>query len=128
MDARQIRSAPVPLLALGMIPQRADELPTLPAVGRAEQPAGQRPAPDVLLAAGGQRPDARGAPVDRTAPRIVLLVALRLGRIGRCRDFLPAVGRGTVELDPEMAMVERRIAPTVAPVGQREGDVVAEEI
>ena len=131
MDARQVGAAAHPLLALGMIPERADHLPALPVIGRAEQAARQRAAPDdagLVGAAGRERPDARRAPVERPAPHVVLLVAFRLRRIGGSGDLLPAVRGRAVQLDAEVAMIERRIAPPVAPVGQREGDVVAEEI
>src|SRR5712691_6490776 len=131
MDARLLGAAPHPLLALGMIPQRARHLPALPVIGRAEQAARQRSTPEdagLVGAAGRERPDARGAPVDRPAPHVVLLVAVRLGRVSGGRHLLPAVRGRAVELDAEMAVIERRIGPPVPTVGQREGDVVTQEI
>src|SRR6476659_11391106 len=46
MDAGQVGAASHPLLALGMIPERADHVPTLPMIDRAEESARQRSAPD----------------------------------------------------------------------------------
>ena len=131
MQAGQIGAATHPHLALGVIPQRAHHLPDSAVVARPEQSAGQRAAPDhagLVRAAGHQRPDARRAPGQRPAPHVVLLEALGLRRIGRCRDLLPTVGGRAMHLDAEMAVVERGIVPAVARIGQRQGDVVAEEV
>ena len=58
----------------------------------------------------------------------MLFVTLRLGRIGGHGDLLPTVPLGAVELDAEVAVVERRVADAVAAVRQGEGDIVAQEI
>src|SRR5215472_5176323 len=131
VDTRQVRAATHPLLALGVIPERADHVPALPVIARAEEPARQRSTPDdagLVAATGLERPDACRAPIERPAPHVVLLVALRFGRIGRRSDLLPPVRRGTVKLDAEMTVVERRITPPVATVAEREGDVVAQKV
>src|SRR5262245_47799993 len=131
MDTGQVRAAPHPLLALGVIPERADHVPALPAIARAEEPARQRSAPDdagLVAAAGLERPDARRAPTDRPAPHVVLLVALRFGRIGRRSDLLPPVRGRAVQLDTEMTVVECRITPPVATVAEREGDIVSQKL
>ena len=97
----------------------------------AEESARQRSAPDdagLVGTARLERPDARRGPVERPAPHVVLLVTLRLGRIGGCRDLLPAIARRAMQLDAEMAVIERRIAQPVATVLEREGDVIAQEI
>src|SRR5262245_24053608 len=130
MDTGQVRAAPHPLLALGMVPERADHVPALPAIARAEEPARQRSAPDdagLVAAAGLERPDARRAPTDRPAPHVVLLVALRFGRIGRRSDLLPSIRCRAVKLDAEMTVVECRITPPVATVAEREGDIVSQK-
>src|SRR5215471_18936023 len=127
MDAGQIRAAAHPLLALGMIPERADHVPALPMIARAEEPARQRSTPTdagFVAATGLERPDACRAPIERPAPHVVLLVALRFGRIGRRSDLLPPVRGRAVKLDAEMTVVECRIAPPVAMVAQRQGDIV----
>src|SRR5262249_14920738 len=114
MDAGQVGAAPHPLFALGMIPERADHVPALPAIARTEQPARQRSTPHdagLVAATGLERPDARRAPIERPAPHVVLLVALRFRRIGRCSDLLPPVSRRAVKLDAEMTVVERRVTP-----------------
>src|SRR5262249_40201463 len=46
METGQVRAAAHPLLALGMIPERADHVPALPMIDRAEEPTRQRSAPD----------------------------------------------------------------------------------
>src|SRR5215831_6136152 len=117
MDAGQIRAAAHPLLALGMIPERADHVPALPVIARAEEPARQRSTPDdagLVAATGLERPDACRAPIERPAPHVVLLVALRFGRIGRRSDLLPPVRGRAVKLDAEMTVVECRITAAVA--------------
>src|SRR6516165_10389084 len=131
MDTGQIRAAAHPLLALGVIPERADHVPALPAIARAEEPARQRSTPNdagLVAAAGLERPDARRAPIERPAPHVMLFVAVGFRRIGRRSDLLPPVRRRTVKLDAEMTVVECRIAPPVATVAQREGDIVAEKL
>src|SRR5580693_3090026 len=131
MESRQVGSASHPLLAFGMLPERTHHLPALPVVDRAEEAAGQGSTPDgsgLVGAAGRQCPDSRRAPVERTAPHVKLLVALRLGRVDGSGDLLPTVSRRTVKLDPEVTMVQRRILQPVASVGQRERDIVAEKI
>src|SRR5215471_5502533 len=68
MDAGQVGAAPHPLFALGMIPERADHVPALPAIARAEEPARQRSTPDdagLVAATGLERPDACRAPIER---------------------------------------------------------------
>src|SRR5438876_10241619 len=93
MDARQIGAAAHPLLALGMLPERAHHLPAPPMIGGAKKSARQRPAPDdagLVGAAGRERPDACRAPIDRPPPHVVLLVAVGLGRISGSGDLLPA--------------------------------------
>src|SRR5262249_50843428 len=67
-------------------------------------------------------------PIERPAPHVVLLVALRLRRIDRRSDLLPTVARRAVKLDAEVPVVERRITTAVAAVGQRDGDIVTQEI
>src|SRR5207245_6790457 len=127
--AGQIGAAARPLLALGMVPQRTDHVPALAMIDGAEESARQRSAPDDAGLVGTaclERPDARRGPVQRPAPHVVLLVALRLGRIGGCRDLLPAIARRAVQFCGAMALVERRIAQSVAAVLEREGDVVAQ--
>src|SRR5215510_2170947 len=131
MDAGQVGATPHPLLAQRVIPQRADHLPALAVIVRAEQATRQCAAPDgagLVSAARCQRPDLCGAPFDLAAPHVLLFVAFGLGRIGRCRDLLPAVGGRAVQLDAEMAVVERRIALAVARVGEGQRYVVAQEV
>src|SRR5262245_4057886 len=68
MKAGQVRPAAHPLLALGMIPQRADHFPALAVIARTEKPARQSPTPDdtgLVDTARGERPDARRAPIER---------------------------------------------------------------
>src|SRR5215831_9662666 len=100
-------------------------------IRRTKQAARQRPAPDdarLIGIACCKRPDARGAPVDRPPPHILLFVTFGLGRIGRNGDLLPAAAVLAMEFHSKMTMIECRIGPPVAPIGQRERDVVAEEI
>src|SRR5262249_57120570 len=104
-------------LALGMIPERTDHVPALPMIDRAEEPTGERSAPDdasFIGTAGLERPDARRVPIERPAPHIVLLIALGLGRIGGRGDLLPAVARRAGQLDAEKAVIERGVAQPVA--------------
>src|SRR5262249_40647048 len=92
MDTGQVRAAPHPLLALGVIPERADHVPALPAIARAEEPARQRSAPNdagLVPATRLERPNACRAPIDRPAPHTVPFVALRFAR----REW-PAGGGG----------------------------------
>src|SRR6516164_11481743 len=101
MNAGKIRTAAAPLLAFGIIPEAADHLPACATVGRTEEPAGERAAPDdagLIPAAGCERPDARRAPVEGPAPRVVLLVALGLPRIDRHGDLFPAFAVRAVNL------------------------------
>src|SRR5262249_5077285 len=131
MDTGQVRAAPHPLLALGVIPERADHVPALPAIARAEESTRQRSTPDdagLVAATGLERPDACRAPIDRPAPHVVLPVAVRFGRIGRRSDLLPPVRRRAVKLDAKMPVVECRIAPPVATIAQREGDIVSQNL
>src|ERR1700716_238640 len=112
MDAGQVRPARHPLLALGMVPQRADHLPALSVVGRLEQAARKRSTPEdarLVATAGRERPDAGRAPGERSAPHVLLLVALRLRRICGSSNLLPARRRRAVELDAEMTVVERSV-------------------
>src|SRR5439155_26147523 len=107
MDARQIGATTHPLLALGMIPEGADHLPTLPIVCRAEQPARERSAPDdagLVATTGLERPYTARAPSQRLTHHIVRFVAVRLGRIRRSSDLLPARPRPAVEVDAYMTV------------------------
>src|SRR5262249_13126334 len=120
-----------PLPALGVIPERAHQVPALPAIARAEEPARQRSAPNdagLVPATGLERPNACRAPIERPAPDIVLFVALRFGRIGRRSDLLPPVVGRPMERDAEMAGVECRITPPVATVVQRKGEVASKNL
>src|SRR5215468_5164027 len=131
MNAGQVGAAAHPLLALGMIPQRTDHLPTVAMIGRAKQPARQRSAPDdagLIGTAGLQRPDARRAPWERAAPHIVLFETLGLRRIGRGRNRFPTLWRQTVHLDAEVTVVERHKMVAASGIGQRETDIVAQEV
>src|SRR3984893_2749664 len=131
MDTRQIGPTPHPLLALGMIPERADHLPALPMVGRAEQAARERSAPydaGLVGSTGLERPDACRAPIQWATPHVVFLVAFRLGRISRSSDLFPTRCRRAVELDAKMPVIESRIMTSVASVGQGDGDVVSQKI
>jgi hypothetical protein len=131
MNAGEIRAATVPLLALGMIPQAADHLPACPAIGRTEEPAGERATPDdarLIAAAGCECPDTRRAPIDGPAPHIVFLVTLGLGRIDRHGDLFPSLPVRAVKLHSEMTVIERGVMAAVARVAQRKRDIVAEEI
>src|SRR5262249_45889761 len=122
MDAGQVGAAAVPLLAERMVPQRAHHVPALAVIGRAEEAARQRAAPDdagLVGAAGRERPDARQAPAERAAPEIEFFVAFRLRRIDRRGDLFPTIARRAVQLDAEMAVVERRVTPAVAMVDER---------
>src|ERR1700734_609054 len=106
MNAGQVGTAAHPLLALGVIPERADHLPAIAVIARAKQAAGQRAAPEdarLVGAARLQRPDARRAPRERTAPHIVLLHAFGLLRVGGGGDLLPPGRRRAVHLDAEGA-------------------------
>src|SRR5262249_14500369 len=117
--------------SFGMIPERTDHFPTVAIVSRAKQTARQRAAPNdprLVGAAYLQRPDARGTPRQRPAPRIVFFEAFRLRRIGRSCNLLPTGCGRAVHLDAEMAVIERRKVTAAARIRQREGDVVAEEI
>src|SRR6516165_7140307 len=114
-----------------MIPERADHLPALAVVRRSEEATGQRSAPDdarLIGVACGERPDAGRAPVDRAPPHILFFVTLGLRRIDRHCDLLPAVSVRAMELHPEMSVIERRVMPAVARIGERERDIVAKEI
>src|SRR5262249_5600825 len=98
---------------------------------RTEQAAWKRPAPnDALLVttAGRERPDFGGAPIHRPTPHVDLLVTFGLRRIGGRRDLFPARRGRAVQLDPEVAVIERRIVTSVARIGQRERDIVAKEV
>src|SRR5262249_55447039 len=131
MDARQVSSTAHPLLALGMVPKRAHHLPAVAAILRAKQPAGQCSTPDdarLVGAAGRERPDASSGPVYRPPPHVLFLVAFRFRGISWGCDFLPAITFRAVKLHPEMSVVESCIGSAVAPITQRESDVVAEEV
>src|SRR5581483_9585078 len=76
MNAGQVGATADPLLAVGMVPQRAYHLPARTVIAGAEKPAGERAAPDhagLVAPAGGERPDARRAPIERSSPHVVLL-------------------------------------------------------
>src|SRR5262249_37690014 len=114
-----------------LIPERADHVPALPAIARAEEPARQRSTPNdagLVAATGLECPNACRAPIERPAPHVVLLVAVRFGRIGRRSDLLPPVRGRAVKLDAEMTVVECRITAAVAPVAQCEGDIVPQKL
>src|SRR5437660_1034467 len=106
MDTRQIGAAPGPFFPLRMIPERMKHLPALPMIGRPEEPAGQRSAPDdarLIGVACGERPNAGGAPVYRTPPHVLFFVTVGLGRIDRYCNLLPTVSVRAMELDAEMS-------------------------
>src|ERR1700736_3508707 len=131
MDTRQIGATPHPLLALGMIPERADHLPTPPMVGRAEQAARERSAPNdagLVGPPGLERTNACRAPMQWPTPHVVLLVTFRLGRISRSSDLFPTGCRRAVELDAKMPVIESCIMTSVASVGQGDGDIVSQKI
>jgi hypothetical protein len=133
MGARdtEVGTAAHPLLALGVIPERTDHLPAVAMIGRTKQTARQRAAPDparFVATAGLQRPDARGAPCEWTAPHVGLFDAFGLRRVCRGRDLFPPRCRRTVQFDAEMAVIERRVVAAAAVIGQRESDVVAQEV
>src|SRR5262245_55963807 len=70
VDAGQIGAAAEPHLALGVIPERTDELPARAAIARAKEPARERAAPQetwLLRAARLERPDLVGRPWDYLA-------------------------------------------------------------
>src|SRR5262249_2546948 len=93
MNAGKIRATADPFFAQRMIPELSDHLPARSVVGRTEQAAWKRPAPnDALLVttAGRERPDFGGAPIHRPTPHVDLLVTFGLGRIGGRRDLFPA--------------------------------------
>src|SRR5580700_4942415 len=98
MNAGQVGTAARPLLALGVIPERTDHRPAVAMIGRTKQTARQRATPDhprFVGPASLQRPDARGAPCERTAPHVVLFDALWLRRVCRGRDLFPPRCRRT---------------------------------
>src|SRR5713226_4844198 len=131
MDARQIRPAPHPLLALRMVPERADHLPTLSIIGRTEQAAGQGSAPDepgLIGSPGRERPDPCCAPVQWPVPHVVLFIPVRFRRIGRGGDLFPPHLRPAVELDAKVTVIESRVTATVPPVGQCDGAATTEKI
>src|SRR5438309_11696094 len=127
MNPRQIGAAPGPPLALGVIPQCTNHLPARSMIRRSEQPARQGSAPKdarLIGIAGGERPDASRAPVDRASPHILLFITVGLGRVDRDCNFLPAASIRAMELHSEMSMVERRIIPALAPIRERQRDVI----
>src|SRR5262245_36658677 len=100
-------------------------------ISGAEQAAWQCATPDgagLVSAASRQRPDLRGGPFELAAPHVLLFVAFGFRRISRGRDLLPAIGGRAVQLDAEIAVVERRVALAVARIGQRERHIVTQEI
>src|SRR5450755_1850422 len=114
-----------------MIPQRTDYFPALAVIGRAEQAARLRAAPDharLVGAARRERPDARRTPGQRTVPHVILFEPLGLGRVGRCSNLLPPHSRRAMQFDAKVAMIKRSIMTAVSGVGQREGDIVAKEV
>ena len=131
VNAGVVLATAAPLRAVGHEPQRLDDLPRCAAILGAEQAAGDRAAPEraVLVERRCERPDQRGRPLALLAPEVLLDLALGLLRILRDRDLGPrrAAIVGAVELDAEVAVVERRVPPPVAAVGKRNGDVVTQK-
>ena len=93
------------------------------AVARAEQPARHGAAPDdarLVAPARFKRPDQLRGPVHRLAPAVKVIEPFGLCRIGGRGDFLPRLAAlvAPVQLDAEMAMIERRIVRAVTRVMQ----------
>src|SRR5262245_20489161 len=107
MNPRKVGTPTHPLLALGMIPERAHHVPARAMVARTEQAAGLGATPDdagLVGTACRKRPDARRRPGERAAPHVVFLQPLGFGRIDRRRNLLPAGRSRAVQLDAEVAM------------------------
>ena len=118
MNARDIRPATQPFVAVRHVPQRVDHLPGGSPVPRAEQPARLK------------RPNQLRGPVHRLAPAIDVIEPLGFCRIGGRGDFLPRLAAlvAAMQLDAEMAVIERRIIRAVTRIMERQGHVVANEI
>src|SRR5262249_19274779 len=117
------RSAPPPIHCLRLADPRASG--SCPTSARDRSTGEARPrerstpkAAGLVAATGLECPNACRAPIERPAPHVVLLVAVRFGRIGRRSDLLPPVRGRAVKLDAEMTVVECRITAAVAPVAQ----------
>src|SRR5438105_4759081 len=82
----------------------------------------------LVATAGLERPDAGGAPFQRSTPHVMLFVSFRLRRIGGNSKLLPARRCRAVKFDAKMPVVESRITSSIARIGQRDGNVVSEEI
>src|SRR5208337_2522310 len=131
VDRRPVRAPAHPLLALRIVPQRADQLPGSAVVARAEEAAGDGPAPKdavFLWAPGLKRENVDQAVGDVLAPAVAVDEALWLFWKGRRGDFLPDAARPPMQLDAEVAVVEHSVVVAAARIVQRERDVVAEKI
>src|SRR5216683_2371213 len=131
MNAGQVGATTHPLLALGMIPERTDHLPAVAMIDRAKQAAWQRAAPDdarFVGTAGLQRPDARRAPRERSAPHVIFFEALWLWRVGGGRNLFPIRRRRAMQFDAEVTMIERHKVAAATLIRQRKTDIVAQEV
>ena len=133
VNAGMIGAAAEPLLAPRIVPQRPVERPRLAAVIGTEQPARQGAAPDhagLVRAAGRERPDQLQRPLGRRAfHRRLRRVAFGLVGILRRRHLVPrgAAVRRSLQLDAEVAVVQRGEQVAVPRVVHRQRDVVTEK-
>src|SRR3990170_3945907 len=130
MNARNIRTSAHPFVTLRHVPQCVDHLPGSTPIARAEQPARHGAAPDhprLIRPACLERPDQLRRPVYRLAPAIKINEPYGLFRIGGRGDFLPGLSAlvAAMQLDAEMAVVERRIVRAVTRIMQGERHIVA---
>ncbi len=104
VDAGLVVAAAEPFGTLLAIPQRAHQRPALAAVAGPEQASGNAARPEIVACA-FERPDLH------QLPGHLVIVAFRLGGVSGSRDLVPGVAAiiGTVELDAEMAEVQRCI-------------------
>src|SRR4051794_32633363 len=113
MYTGELGSSAEPFAALGMIPERAHQMPGCTAIVRPKEPARNRSTPEpagVVFAARLQRPHPQYRPGNRPATGgLGLLVALRLGRKGRRFGLVPGCSSipRLVQLGPKMTMIER---------------------
>ena len=124
MDARPVVTAAEPLGALRLVPERADQLPRITAIVRAEESARERAGPEtsgLVSATRFETPDLfqrrRIAGLDRDV----------LER--RHPAFLPgttSIG-GSVELHAEVAKVERGVDGAVTRIVEHHRDGLSEE-
>ena len=133
MNPRQVGAAADPGLPPGVVPERFDERPGLAAVGRTKEAARDRPAPQrARLGAAGrfERPDFFELPASRS-PLHGIKIDRAFGGLGIDRNAHLVPGRarvgGAMELDAEVAVVERGVNGPVARVGQRHRHVVPQE-